>query len=108
MADAIGDPDARFQAVRGSGVFLCGEVNGGERAREGYVRFVYEEAAGAASIDPGDADGQLPIAVGDPACGKSFAYQSVEERLGCAAAPERERKARLKREFEALWQRACG
>ncbi len=105
MREAIGDKGARFQSVEERGNFVCGEVNG--RGRSGYVRFVYDNRASTALIDPGEALSQAPIASADPACSKPFAYQSVEERLGCAAAPARERETRSKRSFDALWHKAC-
>lgn len=106
VSGAIADPAARFQSVRNRTGFVCGEVNG--RGGPGYVRLVYDEETGAAFVDPGEASAQLSASRADAACGKPFAYQSVEERLGCAAAPRQESEIRSKRSFETLWRKACG
>ncbi len=109
VAAALDDPDsARFQLVRDRPNHVCGEVNGrGEGgAFVGYRRFVYDKEAGVPLIDPGTSQA-VQGAARDPACGKSFAYQSVDERLNCAHAPAARSEAERQRRFEAIWGKAC-
>jgi hypothetical protein len=111
VAASLADPrSARFQFVRDSGDHVCGEVNSREPpgGYGGYRRFVYDNESQAAVIDPGLEDAAGQAGPPDPACAKPFAYQSVEERLTCAAAPERQAGSNRQRAFEALWRRACG
>lgn len=106
VATALGDSEARFQAVRDRGDFVCGEVNGAEQ-RRGYSRFVFDEGVGAAFIDPGLTNVHVATTSPDPACRKPDAYQSVDERLNCAAAPALERDAQRQLAFDRLWEQAC-
>jgi hypothetical protein len=107
VREAVGDPGARFQSLRNVDGFTCGEVNSPKRPG-GYARFVFDERAGAVLVDPGNAATGVARPAQDPACSKPPAYQSVEERLSCAAAPVLEAEAEAKRAFEAAWQKACG
>lgn len=109
VALAAGDPDARFQAMRQAGSYVCGEVNanGATRSRS-YARFVYDARTDAASIDPRLTDVRVSIGSTDPVCAKPHAYLSVDERLGCAAAPGLEADRRRQNDFEKLWLTACG
>lgn len=72
----------------------------------GYADFVYDEARGLALVDP---KGQAASASdpNDPACSKPLSYQSVDERLNCQWAPERQREAERQRAFDALHESAC-
>lgn len=110
VAAALPDPaSARFQSVVDRQDHVCGEVNGKDPAGRlgGYRRFVYDKSSGAALIDPQLQD-ELPARnVQDAACAKPFAYQSVDERLACAAAPAREAGSSRQRAFEDLWRRGC-
>jgi hypothetical protein len=107
VREAVGDPAARFQSVRNVDGFVCGEVNSPKR-QEGYARFVFDERARTAFVDPGEAAARVSRGAPDPGCSKPFAYQTVEERLSCAAAPQLKTEADAKRNFEAAWQKACG
>jgi hypothetical protein len=73
----------------------------------GYRRFVYDkksEAVLIAELQDGTGQADPP----GPACAKPFAYQSVDERLTCAAAPEQQAGSNRQRTFETLWRRVCG
>ena len=106
VREAVGDPAARFQSVRNVDGYVCGEVNSLSRSG-GYARFVFDERVGTAFVDPGNAATGVTRAAQDPGCSKPPAYQSVEERLSCAAAPQLEAEAQAQRAFEAAWQKAC-
>jgi hypothetical protein len=107
VAQAVGDPDARFQALRSRGDHVCGEVNARnmQGLRSQYVRFVYDGRS--AFIDPGPAPASA-IPPDEAACGKPLSYQTPDERLSCAQAPRLQNDMRRRRAFEELWQRACG
>ena len=108
VAAALGDSDARFQAMRQHGDYVCGEVHGKPfRQGRGYSRFVFDARADAAFIDPGLGRTQQTMRSTDSACRKPDAYRTVEERLACAAAPDVEREQQQKSAFEHLWRRAC-
>jgi hypothetical protein len=111
VAAGLADPpSARFQSVRDRGDYVCGEVNSRERpgGYGGYRRFVYDKGSETAAIDPGLDEPAEQVGPQGPGCAKPFAYQSVEERLTCAAAPERQAGSNRQRAFEALWRRVCG
>jgi hypothetical protein len=110
VAAALEEPDtARFQSVVERGGFVCGEVNGRARAGgfTGYRRFVYDEADRSALIDPGRSVTAAEVQPAEGACGKPFAYQSVDERMSCANAPAAKVREDLQNRFEAEWRRAC-
>ena len=99
-----GEDAPNFQNIRNRDEFVCGEVNAPDD-RSGYLRFVYDEESGTASIEK---PGAAPTAsVDDAACGKRAAYQSVDERLACAHAPEVHEEVAERRRFERLWQANC-
>jgi predicted small lipoprotein YifL len=110
VAAALPDPaSARFQNVRDRDDHVCGEVNGRDArgGLSGYRRFVYDKGSEAALVDPGLRDEPPPASTANPACAKPFAYQAVDERLACAAAPAQQAGSERQREFEDLWRRAC-
>jgi hypothetical protein len=108
VAASLSDPgSARFQSVREKQDHVCGEVNGRSEpgGQTGYRRFVYDRSSGAVSVEaaaPTSAPSSPPTG-----CDKPFAYQSVEERLACAAAPEARAEAERAREFARVWQKEC-
>ncbi len=111
VAAGLADPrSARFQSVRDRGDHVCGQVNSREPpgGYGGYRRFVYDKESEVAAVDPGVDEPVERARQLDAACAKPFAYQSVDERLTCAAAPERQAGSDRQRAFEALWRRACG
>ena len=108
VAATLGEPaTAKFQQVRDRGDFVCGQVNARRGARmSGYIDFVYDTKRRLALVDP---MGQAAEASdpADPACRKPLSYQSVDERLNCQWAPERQREAERQRAFDALYDSAC-
>ncbi len=111
VAAALADPrSARFQSVSDRGDHVCGEVNSRDRAGGygAYRRFVYDKQSEAVMIAPAIEEGVPQAGPPNSACAKPFAYQSVDERLSCAAAPEQRARSDRHRVFEALWRRACG
>jgi hypothetical protein len=108
VAMRSGDADAKFQALRTRGGFVCGEVNARNEQglRNGYLRFVFDRAKSAAFLDPG-AVPAIAVDADEATCRKPLSYQTVDERLSCAKRPRLESDLRRKREFEQLWARAC-
>jgi|GEM_PF-5877043 len=98
---------ARFQSVSDGDGHVCGEVNSKAPGAgyTGYRRFVHSKATGATRLDPQEA----PVLAGPPAagCAKPVSYQTVDERLSCAAAPAGEASANLQSKFEELWLSNC-
>lgn len=108
VQSALGDSDARVQRLADHGGYVCGEVERGGRARKGaYVRFVFDERGGSASVDPGFAGERPATRSADAVCLKPEAYQSVAERMSCAAAPALEDRSGRQQAFEQLWREAC-
>lgn len=110
VAALLADPaSARFQALRDHGNHVCGEVNGRDErgVYRGYRRFVYDEGAGMALIDPQVALDMAGVDHAGPACRKPASYQSVDERLACADAPRLRGEQDRQRGFERLWNRMC-
>ena len=98
---------ARFQAVSDRGGHVCGQVNGKAAGAgyTGYRRFVHDKGSKVTRLDPQEAS--APARALFAACAQPVSYQTVDERLSCAAAPAEEAAARLQSEFEVLWQRSC-
>jgi hypothetical protein len=93
--------------VNDRGSHVCGELNGkgAGAGYTGYTRFVHDKASGATRLDPKEAPALAPGT--DEACAKPVSYQTVDERLSCAAAPAEEAAASGQSEFDALWRRSC-
>jgi hypothetical protein len=108
VADLIGEPEARFQAVRDRGDWVCGELNTGARqaGTPGYRRFVFDATANLVAVDPMWRAAGRDLAPGH-ACAKRFAEQTVEERMTCGAAPDLQKEQQLQADFEALWAARC-
>jgi hypothetical protein len=109
VADLIGDREARFQAVRDRGDWVCGELNSpaSQPSPPGYRRFVFDAKASIVSIDPKRQVAGRP-ATENPACAKRFAEQTVEQRMTCAAAPDLRVAQQEQLNFDNLWIRHCG
>jgi hypothetical protein len=110
VAALTADPaSARFQSVRERGEHVCGEVNARERqgGYSGYRRFVYARRTKTGIIDPAAQQAGAAAPRAGPGCAKPFAYQSVEERLGCAYDPAQAEASERQRRFEKLWAAAC-
>lgn len=110
VAATLPDPgSARFQSISDRGDHVCGEVNSrtGQGGYTGYTRFVYDKESEAALVDPGLQAATPPAGPPDAACSKTFSYQTVEERLACAAQPEAQGSSNRQRAFDALWERVC-
>jgi hypothetical protein len=108
VAATLPDPgSARFQAVSDRGGHVCGHINGKAAGAgyTGYRRFVHDKGSRVTRLDPQEA--LAPAHPSVAGCAKPVSYQSVNERLSCAAAPAEEAAARLQSEFEVLWQRNC-
>jgi hypothetical protein len=102
------DPkSARFQFVSDRGSHVCGEVNGKASGAgyTGYTRFVHDKASGTTRLDPKELPGLVPST--NLACAKPLSYQTVDERLSCAAGPAEKAAAGLQSDFDALWRRNC-
>ena len=110
VAALTADPgSARFQSVRERGEHVCGEVNarGRQGGYSGYRRFVYAKRTKTGRIDPAAPQAEAPAPRPGSACTRPFAYQSVEERLGCAYDPAQAAASKQQGRFETLWAAAC-
>jgi hypothetical protein len=108
VAATLPDPgSARFQAVSDRRGHVCGQVNHKTAGAgyTGYRRFVHEKGSGATRLDPQVASAPAHPSVA--ACAKPVSYQTVGERLSCAAAPAQDAAVDLQSEFDALWRRSC-
>lgn len=111
VAALFADPgSARFQSVRQSGDFVCGEVNARtpQGSYSGYKRFVHDRKSKRSLVDPGKSERSAPAGHNGPDCSKAFAYQTSDERFSCAYAPVQQQEVDRQRQFEELWASACG